>query len=114
MIEVLVADVRMYHPLAGVKDEEIIAHLNSAKRDFALTSFLSDYDYKEAVCYQTIIYVAPILWAAGMKNFPGYETIYATAKDLDAYIDIWKKRLESVLERGQSQSLNGWGRYGGV
>ena len=108
---VTVADVRTYHSLAGVRDEEIIAHLESAKRDFNLVSFYSDDDKKEAICCQTIIYVSPILWARGMVNMPGYETIYSNAGDIETFQSIYQKRIDGVLSRGSNRSYgkNVWG-----
>jgi hypothetical protein len=113
---VTIADVRRYHPLAGVEDSEIQAHLESALRDFTSTDFTSAADYTEAVACQTIINVAPIMWARGMANFPGYETIYASYKDLDAFCDAYRKRLEGILERNNTnaKSKNDFAKWGAV
>ncbi|MDR1008018.1 MAG: hypothetical protein LBL65_05590 [Campylobacteraceae bacterium] len=113
---VAVADVRKYHPLAGVEDTEIQAHLESALRNFTSSNFASAADYVEAVACQTIINVAPILWARGMTNFPGYETIYARYSDMDSFCEAWQKRLEGILERNDTtaKSKSGFAKWGAV
>jgi hypothetical protein len=99
-----------------VKDEEIEAHLESALRDFTASDFTSAADYTEAVACQTIINVAPILWARSMNNFPGYETIYARYSDLESFQDAYKKRLEGILARNDTtaKSKSGFAKWGAV
>lgn len=92
--------VRTFHPLGGVKNEEITAHINTAKRDFAKVVFADEQDEIEAICCQTIYYVTPILWAKGMNNFTGYETVYQSASDIDKFQAVWKKRADTAVNRG--------------
>jgi hypothetical protein len=114
MAEVTIADVRTYNRLSGVEDNEITAHLESAKRDFASVSFASEADYKEAVSYQTIINVAPILWARGMNNFPGYETIYTSVGDIEKFIALYKRRIDEILERAKPSGGAGFSKWAAV
>lgn len=97
---VTIDTVRTFHPLGGVKDEEITAHLNTAIRDFAKTVFADEQDEIEAICCQTICYVTPILWAKGMNNFAGYETVYSSASDIEKFQKSWKARADAAVNRG--------------
>lgn len=96
--------VRTFHPLGGVKDEEITAHLNTAKRDFAKVNFADEQDEIEAICCQTVYYVTPILWAKGMNNFAGYETVYSSASDIEKFQAVWKKRADAAVNRGTTST----------
>ncbi len=95
------AEVRQFHPLGGVSDSEIEAHLRSSLRKLEGRSFLGDEDKIEAVACQTIIYIAPLLWARGMQNLAGYETVYASAGDVETFQNIWRSRLEEVILRSK-------------
>lgn len=99
MIDVTLEMVRGYHPLTGVNDPEITTHLSSAKRDFARVSFSDDLDQEEAICCQTIYYVAPLLWARGMANFANYETVFSSAGDIEKFQAVWKKRADAAVNR---------------
>lgn len=103
--------VRTFHPLGGVQDEEISAHLATSKRDFARVAFADEQDEIEAICCQTVYYVTPILWAKGMNNFAGYETVYSSASDIEKFQAIWKKRVDAAVNRG-STSTPASGRFG--
>ncbi len=98
-VVVTIDKVRGFHPLGGVKDEEITTHLNTAIRDFAKTVFADEQDEIEAICCQTIYYVTPILWAKGMNNFAGYETVYSSASDIDKMQKVWKARADVAVNR---------------
>lgn len=107
--------VRTFHPLGGVKDEEITAHLNTATRDFSRTVFADEQDEIEAICCQTIYYVTPILWAKGMNNFAGYETVYSSASDIEKFQKSWKARVEAAVNRGTTATpTSGKLRFGAV
>lgn len=107
--------VRTFHPLGGVKDEEIIAHLNTAIRDFSRTVFTNELDEIEAICCQTIYYVTPILWAKGMNNFAGYETVYSSASDIEKFQKSWKARADAAVNRGNTTTpASGKIRFGAV
>ncbi|MFV0481852.1 MAG: hypothetical protein ACK5LP_07700 [Campylobacteraceae bacterium] len=114
MVEVTIAMVRTYHSLAGVKDEEVISHLASANRDYKNVKFACIEDKEEAISCKTIYYIAPILWAKGMKNFPEYETIYSTYGDVDKFQNFWKKRAEAAVERASGSPATGKITYAGV
>jgi hypothetical protein len=114
MANVTITDVRTYNRLSGLDDSEITAHLESAKRDFASVSFALEADYIEAVSYQTIINVAPLLWARGMNNFPGYETIYTSAGDIEKFISLYKKRIDEIIERARPGNGAGFSKWAAV
>ncbi|GEM_PF-2884002 len=107
--------VRGFHSLGGVKDEEITTHLNTAIRDFARTVFADEHDEIEAICCQTIYYVIPILWAKGMNNFAGYETVYSSASDIEKLQKSWKARADAAVNRGTTATpASGKLRFGAV
>lgn len=112
---VTIETVRTFHPLGGVKDEEITTHLSTAKRDFAKSVFVDEQDEIEAICCQTIYYVAPILWAKGMNNFAGYETVYSSVSDVEKFQKIWKSRADVAVNRGITTTpASGKVRFGSV
>ena len=113
VVEILT--VRGFHPLGGVGDEEISAHLSTAKRDFSKVVFADEQDEIEAICCQTIYYVTPILWAKGMGNFSGYETVYQSASDIEKFQAVWKKRVDAAVNRSMTSTpASGRMRYKAV
>ena len=115
MAEVTIADVTSYNRLAGLEDNEIEAHLQSAVRELSSVTFASPADYTEAVSCKTIINVAPILLARGMNNFPNYETIYTNAGDIEKFVKFYENRLSDILDRAQTTISGDSGiKYGAV
>ncbi|AIR80145.1 TPA: hypothetical protein RPW15_001678 [Campylobacter fetus subsp. venerealis] len=101
MNEINVADVREFFSLNGLSDAEITPHLNSAINKFS-TKQMAQWDYKEAVCCQTIANCATLLFSKGMNNLESLETIYQGFGDINAFKNLWEDRANALLHKNES------------
>lgn len=93
--------VREFFPLNGLSDEDIDPHLTSAINKLEKYK-LPVWDYKEAVCCQTIANCATLLFSKGMNNLESLETIYQGFNDINAFKNIWEDRANALLQKNQS------------
>ncbi|MDR1912621.1 MAG: competence protein CoiA [Helicobacteraceae bacterium] len=106
----IIAEVRRYHDLKALSDDEIAPFVETAIDEFAGVEIIAGRETK-ATAYKTLALLGEKIWLKVQQRANEYDETVETFKDVDHWRDYWLDRLNALIVGGDS-SDGSFGSFG--
>lgn len=103
MYEAEILEVRRYHDLKNMEDEEILPFVESAVDELAGIAITEGREIK-AVAYMTLKLLGHKFWLKIQQRANEYDETVETFKDVREWEAYWQNRLDTIIVPSQSMS----------